>query len=287
MPLRKKSKADRFQLDDDVLERIGNEFPDAEETSQKQKKSRRRLKRFLFRLTAVCGGIIVLNLAVLYFCGALRPNEPRKRDYPTRGAVLSSDNGKLNVKKLEHQNLSFVYVRAGKGTSFEDKQFEQSWEDLQQSSLMSGAVHDFDFSADGKAQAESFISLVGSSFDGRLIPAVDITLNWYERIIYRSDSSAAQELGEFIETLIAQYGSQVFVICDKRSYDGYHDVFEGQPVWAVSVSSDVSYCDDWAVWEYSDRGNIEGCENSDKHCSLLVGAQDVTPESFFEKYSVK
>lgn len=281
-------KAEDFSLSDEALERIDMEFPDETDDDEFEKPKRKRFGRLIFKLTAACLIVVAINLGILFLAGAFSLNEPKKRDYPTRGAVVTDELGEIKWGAFSKQNISFAYMRATKGKSFVDKSFEKSWSDSAKAELLTGAYHDFDFNADGEKQAENFCNELGESLSGRLMPAVDVSMNLLEKAFKPGAGELKEDLQAFIDHVSQKYDCGVIIICDKSSYEDYIGAdFAGYPVWVKSTVKSVDFTDDWDIWQYSDSGKTEGYENSDEHYPQLVAAQSVTVEQFKEQFLIE
>ncbi len=293
---RKKSKNSKnFKLDDGAVDYIDNEFPDYDqedfydfEQENKEKRRRKKRRKFLFRLCLFCIIIVFINAGILLYLGVISLNNPIKRDFPTRGAVVSDSLGEVKWGTFANQNISFAYIKATKGKTFVDKSFSDNWKNSKDSKVLTGAYHDFDFSADGKKQAENFCNTVGKSMSGRIIPAVDIQMSISESIFSDDAVAIADNLHDFLDYVSDFYGCDVIIICDKTSYvDFYESDFTDYPVWVVSTVSSPKYCENWDLWQYSDRAKTDGYENDSKYYSKLVAKQDMNVEQFKEKFLVK
>ena len=89
------------------------------------------------------------------------------------GVDISEYQADVDMQKLASQGISFVYMKATEGSSFEDSRFVQNWENAAACGMPAGAYHFFSFDSPGRMQAENFINRIGD-LDGRLIPAVDV-----------------------------------------------------------------------------------------------------------------
>ncbi|WP_124099240.1 GH25 family lysozyme [Ruminococcus sp. Marseille-P6503] len=285
---RRKNRSDKksapFQLDSEAVGLIDEEFSD----DGLQRQRRRKRRRFLFKLAVACLAVIALNYFVLVFTGKISVNEPRKRDYPSRGAVISDSLGEIKWGTLANRNMSFVYIQASKGVSYEDKSFKENWRRSSDSELMTGAVHDFDFKKDGKAQAEHFCGLAGENMSGRLYPALDLTMSLWERIFEDDPVEVCRRIADFTEYVSAEYGCEVILICDRSSYDRYISTdFSDRLIWVISTSKEPDFCSEWFIWQYFDKEKSDWYENGDKRYSLLVARKGMTPEELKEKFTVK
>ena len=128
-----------FQLDDDAtVEQINSEFSDDEIIDVKPK---HRLRAVYYQVfSSFCVIVIMINIAVLFFTGKLWFNQPDKNDYPVRGALIDSDMGKIRWDVFSKQNISAASVRATKGTSFKDEQFDDNWKASRDSVLLTELI---------------------------------------------------------------------------------------------------------------------------------------------------
>ena len=207
-----------FKLDDDAVEQINSEFPDDEIIDVKPK---HRLRRFIIRFSLLCIIIIMINIAVLFFTGKLWFNQPDKNDYPVRGALIDSDMGKIRWDVFSKQNISAAYIRATKGTSFKDEQFDDNWKASHDSELLTGAYHVFSLNTDGKKQAEYFCSVIEKSMNGRLVPAVEVKLTGIYVVVAPDKDKIVSNLRDFCNYIESRYGVKPVIMCTNRSYEKY------------------------------------------------------------------
>ena len=207
-----------FKLDDDAVEQINSEFPDDEIIDVKPK---HRLRRFIIRFSLLCIIIIMINIAVLFFTGKLWFNQPDKNDYPVRGALIDSDMGKIRWDVFSKQNISAAYIRATKGTSFKDEQFDDNWKASHDSELLTGAYHVFSLNTDGKKQAEYFCSVIEKSMNGRLVPAVEVKLTGIYAVVAPDKDKIVSNLRDFCNYIESRYGVKPVIMCTNRSYEKY------------------------------------------------------------------
>lgn len=194
-----------FQLDEDAIERIDNEFPDEEIIEEPPQKSNHRLRRFIVRFSFLWIIIILINVAVLFFTGKLWFNQPDKKDYPIRGAFIDSDMGEIRWDVFSRQNISAAYIRATKGTSFKDEQFNENWRNSHECELLTGAYHVFKLNTDGKKQGEYFCDAMGDSIKGRLVPAVEVKLNGIYAVASPEKDKVVKSLSDFCSYVINKY----------------------------------------------------------------------------------
>lgn len=262
-----------FKLDDDAVEQINSEFPDDEIIDVKPK---HRLRRFIIRFSLLCIIIIMINIAVLFFTGKLWFNQPDKNDYPVRGALIDSDMGKIRWDVFSKQNISAAYIRATKGTSFKDEQFDDNWKASHDSELLTGAYHVFSLNTDGKKQAEYFCSVIEKSMNGRLVPAVEVKLTGIYAVVAPDKDKIVSNLRDFCNYIESRYGVKPVIMCTNRSYEKYvQNEFNDYSLWITDVYSTPEEGIDWDFWCYNSRVRVKGYENSKEYFSMFVYKDDV------------
>ena len=155
----------------------------------------------------------------------------------TIGVDVSSYQADIDMNKLKEQNIQFIYIKATEGSSGQDSRFAENWENAKHAGLLSGAYHFFSFDSDGKTQAENFIKMVGPDLRGRLLPVVDVE--------YYGDKELRGE-------------------------------FDDYKKWMSSLYTPLSwnYKGDWYLWQYLNRGELEGYSGGEQYIDLNVLNKD-------------
>lgn len=274
-----------FQLDEDAIERIDNEFPDEEIIEEPPRKSNHRLRRFIVRFSFLCIIIILINVAVLFFTGRLWFNQPDKKDYPIRGAFIDSDMGEIRWDVFSRQNISAAYIRATKGTSFKDEQFNENWRNSHECELLTGAYHVFKLNTDGKKQGEYFCDAMGDSIKGRLVPAVEVKLNGIYAVASPEKDKVVKSLSDFCSYVINKYDVKPVIMCTNRSYEKYiQGEFDEYSICITDVYSEPEEGIDWDFWCYNNRVRVKGYENSKDYFSMFVYKDNIDIDAFKKEY---
>lgn len=179
----------------------------------------------------------------------------------TLGVDVSSYQEDVDFKKLREQGIEFAYIKATEGTSHIDSSFEKKWTDTSSAGVFAGAYHFFSYGESGAAQAENFIKVVGELSSERLIPAVDMELSTYEVMHPPEVADVVRGLKAFLAVVEEKYGVKPLIYAQKDYYDKYLAAdFADYPRWARNVFYPVmiDMGDDWAVWQYHDKGELEG-----------------------------
>lgn len=178
----------------------------------------------------------------------------------TLGVDVSSYQENVDFAKLKEQGVEFAYIKATEGTTHTDTSFEDKWRAAAEAGVMAGAYHYFSYNASGTEQAQSFIKVVGE-LEGRLIPAVDMELTTEEVKNPPEISDVVKGLKAFLAVVEEKYGVKPLIYAQKDYYDKYLAAdFADYPRWVRNVFYPIylDFNENWAVWQYNDRGELEG-----------------------------
>ncbi|SFB66992.1 glycoside hydrolase family 25 protein [Ruminococcus albus] len=273
--------SDDFDDFDDIPEEEYGEFPEVEtpegeEERPPKKKKKHWLRRLIVGVIVLCFTVIAVDIGLLFFSGHLWFNEPRKRDYPIRGPVITEKAGEVQWKRFAQQNIQICYIRATKGVSFEDKLFEQNKEGSGQSDLPTGMIHVFDPMRDGEEQAEHFIEVCGG-MGGRLRPVVDCDLSVFYSVLPSDEEKVADSLRAFVDRIEEEYGCTPIIKCDADFYEDIAsaELFNDCPIWYVSEYKKLPKDVRADLWGYSSRVKFSYYENHNfLEMVVLNGGED-------------
>lgn len=178
----------------------------------------------------------------------------------TLGVDVSSYQENVDFAKLKEQGVEFAYIKATEGTTHTDTSFEDKWQAAAEAGVMAGAYHYFSYNASGTEQAQNFIKVVGE-LEGRLIPAVDMELTTEEVKNPPEISDVVKGLKAFLAVVEEKYGVKPLIYAQKDYYDKYLAAdFADYPRWVRNVFYPIylDFNENWAVWQYNDRGELEG-----------------------------
>ena len=190
-----------------------------------------------------------------------------------RGADISSYQVNVDMAKLKEQGIQFIYIKATEGSSHQDEFFKQNWQNAKNAGLLSGAYHFFSFESAGITQAQNFIDAIGNSLEGRLLPAVDVELYGSHTDNLPNQENVARELKALLDTLESQYNVKPILYAQKDFYDKYLATdFSSYPRWIRDVYVPANWRNgkDWLIWQYNDRGRLDGYSGSEKYIDLDV-----------------
>lgn len=195
----------------------------------------------------------------------------------TIGVDVSSYQANINMNKLKEQNIQFIYIKATEGSKAQDNTFEKNWDNAKKAGLLSGAYHFFSFDSEGKTQAENFINTVDDNMKGRLIPAVDVEYYRDKKENPPKKEDVVRELKVFLNALEKEYGVKPIIYSGAEIYDKYlKGEFDEYKKWISSFYTPLSwnYKDDWYIWQYLNKGELEGYSGGEKYIDLNILNKD-------------
>lgn len=204
----------------------------------------------------------------------------------TIGVDVSAYQADIDMSRLKEQNIKFVYIKATEGSSSQDSRFAENWEKAQKAGLLSGAYHFFSYDSAGKTQAENFIKTVGPDIKGRLIPVVDVEYYGDKEQNPPEKAAVIKELKTFLETVEKQYGVQPMIYTRADIYKKYlKGEFDGYKKWISSLYTPLgwNYSGDWYIWQYLNRGELDGYSGGEKYIDLNVLNKDKSLEDLIVK----
>ncbi len=204
----------------------------------------------------------------------------------TIGVDVSSYQADIDMNKLKEQNIRFIYIKATEGSSARDDRFTENWANASKAGLLSGAYHFFSFDSEGKTQAENFIKTVGTDIKGRLLPAVDIEYYGDKEKNPPAKEDVIRELRVWLETIEKEYGVKPMIYTGADIYKKYlKGEFDEYKKWISSLYTPLSwnYKDDWYIWQYLNRGELQGYTGGERYIDLNVLNKDKSLEDLIVK----
>ena len=204
----------------------------------------------------------------------------------TIGVDVSSYQADVDMNKLKEQNVSFIYIKATEGSSGQDDRFAENWKNAPKAGLLSGAYHFFSYDSEGKTQAENYINTVGKDLNGRLLPVVDVEYYGDKEQNPPEKTDVVRELKAYLETLEKEYGVKPLIYTRSDVYKKYlKGEFDDYKKWMSSLYTPLSwnYNDEWYIWQYLERGELEGYSGGQKYIDLNVLNKDKDIEELIVK----
>ena len=191
----------------------------------------------------------------------------------TIGVDISSYQADVDMEKLKEQDIRFVYIKASEGSKLQDDKFASNWENALKAGLPSGAYHFFSFDSPGSTQAENFIKAVGDDIKGRLLPVVDVEYYGDKEKNPPEKEDVIRELTVFLNTVEDKYGVKPMIYTGAEIYEKYlSDLAPEYKFWISSLYTPLgwNYHGDWYIWQYLNRGRLEGCSGGEQYIDLNV-----------------
>jgi lysozyme len=211
---------------------------------------------------------IFLFLFILYALGVLQLNYPDSLRYPVRGIDISHYQHKINWKKLQSENIDFIFIKATEGVKYKDDKFNLYWKKARENNYCVGAYHFYLACKPGIPQADNFISAVPYQ-DNSLPPVIDLEHEgscWDKKLT----KDIVSEIHIFLKKLEKKYKKKPIIYTTNRIYNRFvkGTKLESYPVWIRSIYQTPRLNDNhWQFWQYSSRGKIKGI---DGHTDLNV-----------------
>lgn len=191
----------------------------------------------------------------------------------TLGVDISNYQGDVDIDTLKAQNINFAFIKATEGSSFVDEKFATNWQNTKESGLPAGAYHFFSFESGGDTQAQNYIKTVGDDLTGRLFPAVDVELYKDYQKNPPAVDDVVRELKQFLTSIESHYHVRPIIYAPKDIYKKYiKKDFGDYTRWGRSVYWPISWTegDNWTIWQYKDRGQLDGYIGDEKYIDLNV-----------------
>ena len=204
----------------------------------------------------------------------------------TIGVDVSSYQADIDMEKLKEQNIAFIYIKATEGSSSQDDRFAENWKNAEEASLLSGAYHFFSYDSEGKTQAENFIKTVGKDIKGRLIPVVDLEYYGDKEKNPPVKEDVRRELKTYLSVIENEYGVKPMIYTRADIYQYYlKGEFDEYKKWISSLYTPLSlnYKDNWYIWQYYNRGGLEGYSGGEKYIDLNVLNKDKSLDELIVK----
>ena len=195
----------------------------------------------------------------------------------TIGVDVSSYQADIDMNVLKEQNIEFIYIKATEGSNTQDERFAENWNNAKEAGLLSGAYHFFSYDSEGRTQAENYINTVGPDMEGRLLPVVDVEYYGDKEQNPPEKDDVIRELRIYLEIIEEEYGIKPLIYTRSDIYDKYlKGEFDEYRKWISSLYTPISwnYKDDWYIWQYLNRGELEGYTGGERYIDLNVLNKD-------------
>ncbi|MER9751190.1 GH25 family lysozyme [Mesorhizobium sp. M0140] len=226
----------------------------------------------LFGLASLVSVCLITAGGYLYF----RTFSPDRDKYPVRGIDVSHHQGQIDWRRVAADDVAFAVIKATEGGDHVDDAFARNLEEARAAGLAVGAYHFFTFCRPGADQAKNFISVVPHD-QPLLPPVVDIEFggNCPQR---PTPEQLNAELAAFLAPVEAAFGKPAVVYLTDDAAEAYAARIAARPLWLRSLLLEPDR-DDWAYWQYHNRGRVDGI-NGDVDLNVLQGGPEKLAELF-------
>ncbi len=200
-------------------------------------------------------------------------------DGAVRGIDISHYQQDIDWDRLRNADIqgapvSFVFIKATEGIDKFDDNFNRNFFNARKSGIIRGAYHFFSTKSSARRQAEFFCRMVQLEA-GDLPPVLDVETE-VDRISNYSREKLKKEVLEWMNIVERHYGVAPILYASYSFRKHYlHDAdFEHYPFWiAHYYVSNLKYAGNWAFWQHTDAGRIDGIKG-DVDINLFNGEMD-------------
>jgi lysozyme len=195
--------------------------------------------------------------------------EPTPRPKGSRflqGIDVSRYQDTIDFKSVRDADRRFVFLKATESNDRIDPLFATNIASARESRLAVGGYHVFDYTIDGKVQADHFVDRLEAqrAVNGALPPVVDV-----ECWSYRGSSNhtfSTTRLQDFIKQVYARTGRMPMVYTSTymwRQVMGDAEGFDDLRLWAACWDCEAppnlaAGWDDWTFWQTTSRARVAG-----------------------------
>lgn len=182
--------------------------------------------------------------------------EPSLKEYPVRGIDLSHHNGKIDLTAIT-DSIDFIYLKASEGATWRDPMYDTYYSQAKDAGIPVGAYHFFNFTIDGRLQAENFLwHTRHHSLD--LQPVIDVETHTQSSL---PDSKVIDRLTDMI-TALRDAGYNPIIYTHRYGVERFIEKLKITPkpkIW-ISSFTDPPLPEnvDWIIWQYSNVGSMPG-----------------------------
>ena len=192
------------------------------------------------------------------------------------GIDVSHHQGDIDWNKVPKEKILFVYVKATEGRTYTDKTFHKNIKGAKKAGFLVGAYHFFRMTSGAREQFEYFQSQVGK-YKMDLIPMIDV-----ETSDGKPEKQLHDSLDVFISLVEKTYKVKPMIYGTQRSYNTYCapkynnlHLYIGR---YGSNSPEINGKGSYTIWQYSEKGRINGIPNLVDLCRFRKGysIKDIT-----------
>lgn len=177
-----------------------------------------------------------------------------------QGIDVSHWQGAIDWTQAYGDGIDFAIAKATEADGFVDDTFATNRQNAKAAGVVFGAYHFFRADVDGVAQAEHFLSVLGSVEPGEITPVLDL-----ETTDGQSAATINQRALAFMAAVESATGRIPMIYTSPSFYSStlgapgsFGDYLLWIANWEVSCPDVPSTWDDWTVWQTADDGSVAG-----------------------------
>lgn len=184
------------------------------------------------------------------------PEEPAEAALIS-GIDVSHHNGDIDFERVRDAGYRFAYLKATQDNDFIDPMFATNLAQARQAGLLAGGYHFFDYTIDGREQADHFLDRLQAvgGLDDVLPPVVDVEC--WSPVGPSIHAVSAARLRDFVERVYERLGRTPVVYTSVLMWSevvGNAEGFEDLTLWAACWDCEVppsiaAGWDDWTFWQ--------------------------------------
>ncbi len=175
------------------------------------------------------------------------------------GIDVSHHNGDIDYEKVRAAGNQFVFAKATQDNDFIDPMFVTNMARARAAGLAAGGYHFFDYTLDGRDQADHFIDRLelAGALDGALPPVVDVEC--WAPIGSSIHAVSAARLRDFVARVYERTGRLPIIYTSVfmwKQVVGNAEGFEDLPLWAACWGCEAppSIAPGWEGWDFWQTG---------------------------------
>lgn len=190
-----------------------------------------------------------------------------KQRQPVMGIDVSHHQNAINWMEVINTGVSFVYLKATDGITYQDPRFKRYAAQLNTTELLHGAYHYFQADDDPIQQADNFLNTIADS-NGRLVPVLDV-----ETSEQQSPLSVRSGVKKWLEYVEQKLGCQPMLYASANYWRKYLGAeFNQYRFWLADYNPQPQppeTLQNWVMWQYSQTGSVRGV-NGDVDLNVIV-----------------
>ncbi len=174
------------------------------------------------------------------------------------GIDISKYQGDVDFKQLKASGITYVFIRASEGNTYQDPEFKSHFAKAKAAGLTVSAYHFYETNDAPNSQLENFTQLVKLSV-GDLPPVVDI-----ERLHQQDDTRLSENLQVYLNGLERHYGVKPIIYTGLNFANQHVTRFSQYPLWLAEYGRTQptlpSGWSQWTFWQWSQSHALKGID---------------------------